>query len=152
MSKRAITTKEVSKEAPKEMPKKPPTFYFQFRANRMKELEGKEDRGKIIKEEWDSMTPELKAAGNAKAKKEMEKYNADVAEWKKTHPQEVKSRRKKLANDEDDEEEVKEEKPKGKGDKANGAPKAERGPKKEEGKGKSKGKKEERGESKKPKK
>lgn len=157
MSKRAMT-KDAPKEAPKEMPKKPLNFYMQFRANRMKELEGKDNRTEIIKEEWANIAPEVKEAENAKQKKEVEKYNALMAEWKKAHPNEARSKRRKTGDDDDDEEkeeEKKEEKPKGKGDKANGAPKAERGAKKEEPKeekGKSKGKKEERGESKKPKK
>lgn len=81
MSKRAMTTKEAPKELPKEMPKRPLSFYFQFRANRMKELEGKENRGQLIKEEWEKMAPEFKEAENAKAKKEMEKYKALMAEW-----------------------------------------------------------------------
>jgi hypothetical protein len=152
MSKRAMT----GKDAPKERPKKPLTFYFQFRMTRLKELEGQSNRGDTIKEEWDNMSKEVKEAENAKFKKEIDKYNTVVAEWKKAHPNDEersKPKKKKGGDDDDEEEEVK---PKGKGDKSQGAPKATRGPKKEEEvkeeKGKSKGKKEERGESKKPKK
>ncbi len=143
-----------SKDAPREKPKKPLTFYFQFRQTRLKELEGQPNRTDVLKEEWEKMPQETKDAENAKFKKEVEKYNVAMAEWKKSHPnndeERSKPKKKKGGDDEDDEE----EKPK-KGDKSLGAPKAAKGGKKEEEKeekGKSKGKKEERGESKKPKK
>lgn len=137
---------------PKEKPKKPLTHYFQFRLDRMKALEGQENRDVLIKEEWANMSQEVKDVEKAKYLKEMDRYKALLGEWSRAHPGEMskdKDKKRKRQADEDEDEE--DEKPKG--DRIKGAAKAARGKgKKEEEeeekpeKGKSKGRKGEKSE------
>jgi hypothetical protein len=106
MSKRPVVIKE--------KPKKPLTHYFLFRAERLQALKDQDNKIAIIKQEWDALSGETKEMEKEKYKKEMEKYNLLLAEWRKGHPDEPKEKSKKKGKkDDDDEEEEKVEKTKG---------------------------------------
>ena len=85
----------LSKEAEEEKPKRPQNAYFKFRIERLKELEGEEDRGKKVKEEWENIDEDEKARLESEYKDAMDEWKIQMKDWKEKYGIEDDDKRKK---------------------------------------------------------